>query len=102
MDSNDELGKFVYCCINLLMIAVGAALVRRVFAVFGGLGVAFYLGHLSHTVFRDSMLFPLALTVIGLLVIGTGIVWQRHETAVGNWLRSFLPAPLRELVERRS
>lgn len=102
MNSGSELGKFLYCCINLLMIAIGAALSRRVFAVFGGIGVALYLGHLSHTVFKDSMLFPVALTAIGLAIIAAGIFWQRHEASIGNWLRSFLPAPLRELVEQRA
>ena len=102
MDSNSELGKFLYCCINLLMIGIGAALSRRVFAVFGGIGVAMYLGHLSHTVFKDSMLFPVALTAIGLAVIAAGVYWQRHEATIGAWLRGFLPDPVRDLVEHRA
>ena len=102
MDSNSEVGKFLYCCINLLMIAIGAALSRRVFAVFGGIGVALYLGHLSHTVFKDSMLFPVALTAIGLSVVAAGVYWQRHEATIGAWLRSLLPGPMRELVEQRA
>lgn len=102
MDSDNEFGKLLYCGINLLLIAIGAALSRRVFAVFGGVGVALYLGHLSHTVFKDSMLFPVALTSIGLAVIAAGVFWQRHETSIGSWLRSFLPAPVRELVEQRA
>ena len=40
MDWNNELGKLVDCFVNLLLIAIGAALSRRVFAAFGGLGVA--------------------------------------------------------------
>jgi hypothetical protein len=102
MDSDSELGKFVYACINGLLIATGAALSRRVFAVFGGLGVAIYLGHLSHTVFRDSLLFPLALAAIGLGVMAAGVAWQRHEAAIGQRLRALLPPALRELVERRA
>jgi hypothetical protein len=101
MHSDSELNKFIYCCVNLLMIAIGAALSRRVFAVFGGLGVAFYLGHLSHTIFKDSMLFPVALTAIGLAIIGAGVYWQRHEAAIGERLRSFLPASTRDFVARR-
>ncbi|HKO89284.1 MAG TPA: DUF2157 domain-containing protein, partial [Burkholderiales bacterium] len=58
MDSGSELNKFFYLCINLGMIAIGAALSRRVFVVFGGLGAALYLGHLAHDVFKESMLFP--------------------------------------------
>lgn len=102
MDSNNEFGKFLYFCINLLMIAVGAALSRRVFAVFGGIGVALYLGHLSHTVFKDSMLFPVTLTAIDLSVVAGGVYWQRHEAAIGAWLRSFLTDSVRDLVERRA
>jgi hypothetical protein len=102
LDSHSELGKLLYCCINLLMIAIGAALSRRVFAVFGALGVAGYLGHLSSTIFRDSMLFPVALTAIGLGVIAAGVFWQRHETAIGERLRAFLPAGLRELIAQRA
>jgi hypothetical protein len=102
MDSDNEWGKFVYACINLLLIAVGAALSRRVFAVFGGMGVAIYLGHLSHTVFKDSLLFPVALTAIGLGVVAAGVVWQRHEAALGQRLRAALPPPLRDLLARRA
>jgi len=102
IDSGSELGKLAYCGINLLMILLGAVLGRRVFAVFGGLGVAGYLGHLSWRVFRDSLVFPFALTLIGLAIIWLGVVWQRRE---GEWsarLRALLPAALRELIEQRA
>lgn len=101
MHSDSELNKFIYLCINLIMIAVGATLSRRVFAVFGGLGAAGYLGHLAHDVFKDSMVFPFILTIIGLGVIYTGIIWQRHEEMISGKLRSLLPPPLRELIEQR-
>jgi len=102
MDSHNELGKLVYCLINVLMIGIGAALSRRVFAVFGGFGLAGYLGHLSYTVFRDSLMFPVALTAIGIAIIAAGIFWQRHEAVIGATLRQWLPDPVRILVERRA
>lgn len=101
MESDSELNKFLYLCINLLMIVVGATLLRRVFAVFGGLGVAGYLGHLAYEVFEDSLLFPVMLTLIGLGIIYLGIVWQRHEDTISRTLRGLLPGPVRELVARR-
>lgn len=100
-NSDSELNKFIYLCINLLMIALGAMLSRRVFAVVGGLGSAGYLGHLAHQVFKDSMVFPFVLTAIGLGVIYLGILWQRHEQAISARLRALLPEQLRELVENR-
>jgi len=99
--SDSELNKFIYLCINLAMIIVGAALSRRVFAVFGGLGVAGYLGHLAYDVFKDSMMFPFILTIIGMGVIYLGIIWQRHEETIGDKLRRLLPPPIRELIEGR-
>lgn len=101
MRTDSELGKFFYLGINLLMIIFGATLSRRVFAVFGGLGVAIYLGHLAHDIFRGSMLFPFALTLIGLGVVWLGIVWQRREAEITTKLRALLPVALRELIDRR-
>ncbi|HEY6241081.1 MAG TPA: DUF2157 domain-containing protein [Burkholderiales bacterium] len=102
MNSGSELGKLGYCGINVAMILLGAAIGRRVFAVFGGLGVAGYLGYLSYKVFRDSMIFPLALSLLGLAIIGLGVLWQRREAQVSERLRAWLPAPLRELIEARA
>ncbi|HUL92579.1 MAG TPA: DUF2157 domain-containing protein, partial [Burkholderiales bacterium] len=102
MNSGSELGKLAYCGINVLMILAGAVLGRRVFAVFGGLGVAGYLGHLSWRVFQNSMIFPLALSVLGLGIIALGVLWQRREAQWSATLRGFLPAPLRELIEARA
>ena len=101
MRSDSELSKIVYLCINLAMILVGATLSRRVFAVFGALGAAGYLGHLAYDVFKDSMMFPFVLTIIGLGVVYLGIVWQRQEETISGALRGLLPVPMRELIERR-
>jgi hypothetical protein len=102
MESGSEWGKLAYCGINVFMILVGAVLGRRVFAVFGGLGVAFYLGDLSWRVFKDSMIFPLALSALGLGIIALGVLWQRREAQWSARLRGFLPLPLRELIEARA
>lgn len=100
--SDSELSKFIYFCINLLMIGVGALLVRRVFVVFGAIGSACYLGYLAFDVFEDSWLFPIALTAVGLGIIYLGILWQKHEKTITKKSRLLLPAPLREMLEAKS
>lgn len=100
MKSNSELSKFAYLCINLAMIGTGAMLSRRVFAIFGGMGAAGYIGHLAYGVFKDSVLFPFVLTFIGLGVVYLGIIWSRNEIALSNRLRGLLPLQMRELAER--
>jgi hypothetical protein len=99
--SDSEIGKFIYLLINLALLALGAALGRRVFAVFGGLGIAAYLAHLASKVFRDSLLFPFALTLIGLAIVAAGIWWQRNEARLSAVLRAHLPSAWRELLRTR-
>jgi hypothetical protein len=102
LKSDSKWGELAYCAINVLMIFTGAVLGRRVFAVFGGLGLAGYLGQLSYYTFKDSLIFPFALSAIGLAIIFAGILWQRREAAWSARLRAFLPVPLRELIEARA
>ncbi len=98
LDSDSELNKFLYCMINVLMILVGAILSRRVFVVFGALGIAGYLGYLSYNVFRDSWLFPIALTALGLLIVWGGVWWQKNERKLTAGLRQRLSQSLQELL----
>jgi hypothetical protein len=101
-NSDNELSKFIYFCINFLMISVGVLLTRRIFIVFGTLGCCGYLGYLASDIFKDSWLFPIALTVIGLGIIYLGILWQKHEKVITQKSQLLLPAQLRALLQARS
>jgi uncharacterized iron-regulated membrane protein len=81
------MDKLLYALLNLGFIVLSALLQRRVFAVCGALGVAAYLGYLSSKLFSDSLLFPLALTAIGFVLIACGIWWQRNEDRIQATLR---------------
>ena len=100
--SDSELSKFLYFCINLGLIVTGAVLVRRVFVVFGALGCAGYLEHLASSLFQNSWLFPIALTVIGLGIIYLGVFWQRNEILITQKVRELLPLALQELLTERA
>jgi hypothetical protein len=91
-ESKSEWGKFAYCMINVGLVFGGAVIGRRVFTVLGALGVAGYLGYLAQRVFQDSLLFPFALTLLGLGFVWMGVWWQRHEPAVHARLRHYAPA----------
>ena len=93
-DSSSELGRFGYALLNVGLVFLGAAIGRRVFTVLGALGVAGYLGYLSHRVFQDSLLFPFALTLLGLGLVALGIWWQRHEAQVNARLSRWVPRGL--------
>lgn len=97
MQSNSELNKFLYCMINLGLMLLAIFLDRRAFLVFGALGVFMYLGHLSYEVFKDSMMFPFALSVLGLLIIFLGIKYQRNREAIEAAILNSLPDGLKNL-----
>lgn len=100
--STSELSKFVYCCINLLLIGAGVIIVRRVFVIFGTVGCTIYLGHLANKVFKDSWLFPITLTAIGLVIIYLGVLWQKNEKNITRKVRNYLPVQLRDFLENKS
>lgn len=100
MGSDSELGKFIYFCINLLLLFIGAILVRRVFAVFASIGIIIYFYHLADKVFQDSLLFPVALAAVGLAIIFCGLYWQRHEQQIHAAVLKIMPAKLAELIVR--
>ncbi|MCA1621031.1 MAG: DUF2157 domain-containing protein [Acidobacteria bacterium] len=78
MESGSEVGRLLYALLNVGLIAVGVYLRRSVFIVFGVLGVHVYLGHLAYEVFKDSVLFPFALALLGLSVILVTVLAQRQ------------------------
>ncbi|OYX11756.1 MAG: hypothetical protein B7Z15_11170 [Rhizobiales bacterium 32-66-8] len=85
-----------YCAINLALLLLSVFLARRVYAVFGMIGIMVYLGHLVADVFQDSLLFPFALTALGLLVMGAGLWLYPRRQRAELWLaRSLPPALLR-------
>ncbi|MGA0565457.1 hypothetical protein ACO2RV_23775 [Ancylobacter sp. VNQ12] len=89
--SDSEMAKLVYGLFNAGLVLFGAVIGRRIFTVLGTIGVALYLGYLAFELFQDSLLFPLALSLIGLGIVGLGIWWQKHEASIVRRLSSVLP-----------
>ena len=96
-NSGDEFGKALYCAINAGLVLLSLFLMRRAYAVFGAVGVSMYLGHLAWDVFRDSILFPFALSGIGVLLIVAGLLFHKYGGAISATLGELLPVHLRGL-----
>lgn len=71
-------------------------------ALEGALGSCGYLSYLAFNVFKNSWLFPVAMMVIGFVIIYLGVLWQKHEKAMVYKAGSLLSAPLRELLEAKA
>jgi hypothetical protein len=95
MGSGGQFSKAMYCLIHLFMMVVAVILRRKVFLVFGGMGVFFYLANEASTYFKNSLGFTFALTLIGLLFILAGISYRRNEAALEARLASLTPGRVR-------
>jgi hypothetical protein len=88
---SNELGKAIYCGLNVVLLLLAVFLSRRAYAVFGALGIFFYLGHLAEAVFKNSLLFPFALSLIGVAVIAAGLLYHRRQAAIAAWIDTHMP-----------
>jgi hypothetical protein len=91
MGDGTELQRFLYCLINLGLIGLSLLLRRRVFVIFGAMGVFSYLSYLAYQVFDNSLLFPFALSAIGIVVIYLGVLYQKHQRSLERTLKQWLP-----------
>jgi hypothetical protein len=96
MNSDSELNKLIYCFLNLFLILLSVILQRRVFIIFGAMGVFSYLGHLAFKVFEDSLLFPVVLSLLGIAIIYLGLFYNRHKKRIEAQFRYILPAVLQK------
>ena len=97
LESDSELARAGYALINLGLLAVSAFLGRPVYAVFGTLGITGYLGYLASEVFAASLLFPFALSAVGVAVVVFGVYWYRSRAAIDRWIADHVPSGLRAL-----
>ena len=91
------LQKAAYCAMNVGFLFLAVFLGRRVFAVFGTIGIAMYLGDLAEKAFKDSLLFPFALSLIGIAIIAFGLYYHRHQVAITAWIDARMPDALKRL-----
>lgn len=99
--SDSEIAKLIYFCINIFMIGFGVLITRRVFVIFGAIGSCFYLGHLAYDLFKDSWLFPIVLTAVGLFIIYLGVLWQKNEKRITEKSRNILPTRIKDFLDSK-
>src|SRR5882762_3257258 len=98
MHSGSEVSRLLYCAMNLGFVVASVLLRRRIFLVFGGLGVNLYLGHLAWRVFAKSTIFPVVLTLLGLGIITAAVYYQRHRAAIELRIEGWIPLWVRDLL----
>ena len=77
MSNQSEPIFFLYLLLNIGLMALSIFLQKTILMVLGAIGTFFYLGHLAYTIFGDTLLFPIALCLIGLAIIYVGFFLQK-------------------------
>lgn len=91
LDSHSELSKLLYCLFNILLMLSGVLLERKVLIFFGALGMFGYIGHLAWTVFKHSLFFPFALSLLGLALVWSGWFYHKHHEKIIKILYKVTP-----------
>lgn len=100
--STDQLIlKFLYCGMNLVLIGVAVLFLRPVFLVFGSVGVFMFLYDITNNVFRDSLLFPIYLSLVGVAILVCAILLIKNQKRIDSLLINALPEQIKALIPRR-
>ena len=86
-----EIAWGVFAFVNLLLFDVSILLQRKAFMVGGAVGIIVYLGHLGFETFEDVLLFPFALTFVGLAIMGAAVLYRKNEEMLEQLVMDTLP-----------
>ncbi|MEO8592570.1 MAG: DUF2157 domain-containing protein [Candidatus Solibacter sp.] len=100
MESGGPWGRLWYFLINVVLLVLSTLLRRRVFAVFGSLGVGGYLSYLIFRLFHGSLFLPMALTVIGVGIIVGTVAYQRNRARIDAFLANLANGQLAGWLQR--
>lgn len=92
-----EFVSFIYLLINILMMIVSILLNKRIFMILGALGSFIYFGHLAYDIFEDSILFPFVMSILGLIVIYLGVMYQKNRQWIETKIKEKTPESIRQL-----
>ena len=100
LDSNHEWSKMLYCLINVALLIWGVLVQRKIFLVCGAIGISGYIGHLAYRVFNHSILFPFVLSFAGIAIIYLGILYNRNQIKIEQFIRDKVPEGVRKFLPK--
>ncbi len=90
--------EFLFLVVNLVFMVLSVLLQRRLLIVFGSLGVSIYLSKLAYDTFAGPIVFPFALSAVGLTIIFLGVFYQRNREKIETKLLKTLPQRFKNLL----
>ena len=87
---DNELAYFIFAVFSFVYMVLSVIIQRKIFMVWGVFGVFGYIGHLTYAIFKDSVLFPFALTLFGLAIILFGTYYAKNCDKFEQQLRNLV------------
>lgn len=93
--------RLLVALVNALLVGTGVLLHRQQFIVFGGAGLFIYCCYLAYNLFRDSLIFPIALSLVGVLFVVLGLQLQTKADRIEKVVRRLIPKALLPLLPHK-
>lgn len=90
--------KHFGCVLAVVLILLSVPLQSKFLITIGAIYSFFYLSYLAYDVFKNSLYFPLALIGIGIGLIVSGIMYQRHEVNLHSQFQKIIPDQIQSLA----
>ena len=87
---DNEPVYFLFALFCLAYMIISILVQRKVFMVWGAIGIIGYLGHLAYDIFENSPIFPLVIIALGLAIIFSGIYYTKNCDKIEKTLRKFI------------
>lgn len=87
---DNEFAYFSYAIFAVFYMIFSVIVQRKVFMVWGALGMIAYITHLAYVIFKDSPIFPLVLIALGLAIIFAGIYYAKNCKDIEETLRKII------------
>ncbi|EFB42508.1 hypothetical protein [Parachlamydia acanthamoebae] len=94
--SENEWILLIYLLINFILLSLSILLQRKILCIVGAIGIFAYLSHVAYRIFENSIWFPIVLSLIGILLIYCGVLYQKHRVKLQNWMFNQIPERLRD------
>ena len=82
------------CVLAVLLVLLSVPLNSKFLISIGALYVVLYLSHLAYTTFKNSLLFPLVLILLGVAILAAAVGYQHYEGAIQESWRGVAPDAL--------
>ena len=100
MQQRSQQIKLLGCALSIFLVLLSVPLNSKFLITIGALYLIFYGTYLAYNTFKNSLVFPLFLILLGLGVIGSAVQYQRYEGAIQDAYQSLLPDALQVLFSR--